>query len=267
MTIYIDLFIIINFIADYTILSIANQKKGHNKIRKIIISFLACIYACFYIIFPHTIFYSSFFKLVFFAAMITAILLPCGKKEYFCGLLKGILSITLICGTVYSILYLTGNANISAFYKLPTSILLSCIAVSYIIHKAFIKISDKKLSLEGYTLSVTYNKKHIVLSCEPDTGNLLFDPVSDYPVIVADKTILNKLFGKDVRPINLCEVVKPEDFKTVPYHTISGSGIMFGFTPDKVMLNSKKLSKTILAFAPEKLSTDALINPLLIQEG
>lgn len=266
MTIYIDLFFLINFAVDYVILSISAQRRYFRKRRKIIISAAAGVYSCLYTVFPNSIFYGAFFKILFFVAMISALLIPCKLKEFVNGLICGILSAALICGTTYSLLLLTGF-NGAAFFRMPTAILISGTVIALLIYRLFAEMSKKKLSVNGYTLVITYNKKSAHLCCEADTGNSLSEPVSDCPVIVADKKILNKLFGKNVIPGNLCEFVRAEDFKVIPYHTISSSGIMYGFVPDKVTLNSKKISKTIIAFAPEKLNTDALINPLLIQEG
>ena len=267
MTIYIDLLFLINFSADYIILSIVNCRKGHNRFRKILISFIAGIYACFYPFYSETIFYNNLFKIVFYIGMITAIMIPCSKKEYLRGIIKGLFFSSLMCGIIYSILYALGITGIKDLYKLPTLIIFAGFVISYIVYKVFLKLYEKDISMDGYTLAITYNKKRVVLSCKPDTGNALSDPISNYPVIVADKTILKKIFGRDVSPVELCELVKPEKFKTISYKTISGTGIMFGFIPDKVTLNSKKISKIILAFAPEKLSSDALINPLTIKEG
>ena len=97
-----------------------------------------------------------------------------------------------------------------------------------------------------------------------DTGNALKDPVSDMPVLVIDEKVLKSLFSPSVTRNNLCEFVQPEDFRIIPYKTISNSGITYGFIPHGLLIEDKIIKDTIIAVSPSPINTDALINPQLI---
>ena len=97
-----------------------------------------------------------------------------------------------------------------------------------------------------------------------DTGNALKDPISDMPALVIDEKVLKALFSPSVTRNNLCEFVEPEDFRIIPYKTISNSGITYGFIPHKLLIEDKVIKDTIIAVSPAPINTDALINPQLI---
>ena len=97
-----------------------------------------------------------------------------------------------------------------------------------------------------------------------DTGNTLRDPISDMPVLVINEGVLKGLFSPSVTQNNLCEFVNPEDFRIIPYKTISDSGITYGFIPDKLLYENKEIKNTIVAVAPSPISSDALISPQII---
>ena len=79
-----------------------------------------------------------------------------------------------------------------------------------------------------------------------DTGNELYDPITNLPVIICSPTALSPLFPdldlttQDVQQLYLSLSVLPNcpnTFKLIPYQTIAGSGLLVGFRPDLVTVD------------------------------
>lgn len=102
----------------------------------------------------------------------------------------------------------------------------------------------------------------ITCSCNArvDTGNSLREPFSNYPVVVIEKAIIRRLIPPDE---NL-------NFRLIPFESVSGSGVLKAFRPDKLTIHyANKIIYTkdvYIAVSETRLgSTEALLNPDLLQ--
>ena len=95
-----------------------------------------------------------------------------------------------------------------------------------------------------------------------DTGNSLTEPFSGDPVAVVSKAAAER-------------VIPPEgsaNFRLVPFHTVSGGGLLRAFRPDRLVIHvgDKKIvtGRVYIAITENRLEgCDALLNPDLLQQA
>jgi len=108
-----------------------------------------------------------------------------------------------------------------------------------------------------------------------DTGNLVRDPLSGAPVIVADLNALKCLF--DSETFAMFECAKPENYpylietlefahrvRLIPYCTVgTNTALMLAFRPDSVTVNKKSMKNALVGFCTSRVSRcgefDALV--------
>ncbi len=254
MEIYLDVFFFINFVIDFLLLVLCDFS-FKRIFRKVLASSLGSLYACLFIFDIPKILFMPISKILVLGIMCCIAFYPCTSKVFFekCSLFL-VISM-LFCGVVYAAPLLLNSSDIS-----PTLLVLFAF---FITRLAYIKIKEKLYS-KKCNLKIQYNKKTITIHAIIDTGNTLKDPISNMPVLVIDERVLKALFSPSVTQNNLCEFVNPEDFRIIPYKTISNSGIIYGFIPDKLFYENKEIKNTVVAVAPSPISSDALISPQLI---
>lgn len=109
---------------------------------------------------------------------------------------------------------------------------------------------------------ITVFRDGVTCDCnaQVDTGNSLREPFSNDPVVVIEKDTILRL-------------VPPEgnlNFRLVPYDTVSGSGVLKAFRPDRMTIyygkNIIQVSKVYIAVSETRLNgSEALLNPDLLQ--
>lgn len=102
-----------------------------------------------------------------------------------------------------------------------------------------------------YKVKIRLDGKEVVLDALLDTGNMLWDPISKHPVMVAEFSGLKELLPQGVQGIftgplgegfhEVAQVVDRsgwiERFRVIPYAAVGNSGgILMGFKPDEVLV-------------------------------
>ena len=75
-----------------------------------------------------------------------------------------------------------------------------------------------------------------------DTGNSLREPLTGYPVAVLSKARGNEIskeVGEELTG-RLC---------LIPYKTVGGKGLLYGFRPDAISVGNMKISKVIIGIS------------------
>ena len=110
-------------------------------------------------------------------------------------------------------------------------------------------------------VSATRAGASVSFSARVDTGNSLTEPFSGAPVIVADAEAVAALIPP-----------QEEGCRLVPYHTVSGSGLLHAFRPESLMIEcAGKVTKppqVYIAVSEQPVSQDgfrALLNPSLLE--
>ena len=254
MEIYIDVYFIINFIYDFLLLVLCDFRFS-KPLKKALGATIGSLYACLFVFNLPEIFFSSPIKMLILGLMCFISFYPCTIKLFFEKCVLFLVISIFFCGVVYASPLLLDTSDI------PCGLLT--VFAFFITRLTFFTIKNK-LYQRKHKLIIKYNDKSVTIFATIDTGNTLKDPVSNNGVLIVNEEILKELFSPSLTQKNLCEFVNPEDFRIIPYKTISNSGITYGFIPDKLYYENREIKNAIIAVSPSPISSDALINPQLI---
>jgi len=111
----------------------------------------------------------------------------------------------------------------------------------------------KKTAQTRASISVSYQGKTVRLSALTDSGNLLREPLSGTPCIVADLGAMSALLPREVilaaknDPTSI-EKISPKHAKSlrmIPANTAAGRGILLGLRAEKITVDCGKGEKTV----------------------
>lgn len=139
-----------------------------------------------------------------------------------------------------------------------------CGIASYITGKIFTRSKDVK---DAY-MTAEFNGKRIDLHVLVDSGNLLHEPLSGYPVILIKKDKFNKLTGCGEDDLLENETIIPS-LRCIPAHTAGGDIMLYGVVADKVLVGTKKDKapfKAVIALCKDDIAEFDGIVPLCLYE-
>lgn len=110
---------------------------------------------------------------------------------------------------------------------------------------------------ELVSVEIHHKARSVVMTALLDTGNTLKDPVSGWPVLVADTRAAYRLLDlqeADLRnPIETISRGTHSGLRLIPYCAIGQpGGMLLGLKADKVWINGKQADQ-IVAFAPQRI--------------
>ena len=148
----------------------------------------------------------------------------------------------------------------------PLKIALVGGIISFIIIQISFKLVKSKLSKKDmiYDIEVTLDNKSAKIKALLDTGNLLKDPITGYPVIVVEKASLRKIIPSNI--LNNSEKIIGGDiselicdsefsktisrFRVIPFSSLGKqNGLLLGIKPDSVNIKldeKEKLNNVIV---------------------
>lgn len=264
MEIYIDVFFLINFSADFLLLALSDSNTKYDAksiIKKMLAALTASVYACGIFLDLPQLFYSLPSKLVVFFLICATAFCPCRSSRFFGECFAFFVWSVFFCGTFYAVSSFAGRRDF--LFLINDAVWFVCIISAFFVAKHLFS-KAKKSFFEKNTLKIKYNEKYVFTEALPDSGNFLKDPNSSMPVIIVDEEVLKELFSPSLTKNNLCEFVNPKDFRTIPFRTISKSGILYGFVPQEIFYGGKKIRRAIVAAAPSPLSCGALVGPQIM---
>lgn len=149
--------------------------------------------------------------------------------------------------------------NASIYFNINAKILILSSLLAYLLSSLIIKIHNRVTAKNQiYAVEVNHDGNKVTFNALADTGNKLREPFSNSPVIVVDSNIVALLF--DGSPV-----------RVVPYHTVSGDGILNAYKADCVYISTVKekvkLENQYIALSKEKFSNGefgGVINPELL---
>lgn len=105
--------------------------------------------------------------------------------------------------------------------------------VCYLILTALTRFSRSRSPAESiYELTVTYKGKTATGKALYDTGNTLRDSFSGRPVIIAERSFAEQLFGDGE------DVTQQKSFRLIPYSTIRNGGALPAFLAERITLKT-----------------------------
>ena len=252
--IYIDEFLFVNFVMNYMILFLTKSvlKYKISVWRLVFGSIAGSLYAAlmflpfaeYALILPAKILFSLILVIcVFSLGSISNILRTTAVFYLVCFVLGG-------CG------YAISNAVSQSDF--PLKLLFITITIAYILISCVGELYKKISVRSNYfaTIDVWQSDGHAVITGLIDTGNNLYEPLTNIPVIVVESDCLKSLPLASVK------------MRYIPYNSLGNSdGMLVGFKPDIIKINDTSID-AIVAISQNKLSADrsyyALINPVLL---
>lgn len=259
--IYGDVLMVINFSMDFLSLYIT-AKLLHIKINQLkltLSAILGAVYALLVLYFN----LSSYLNFLF--SVITAFLLSFTAfgKQTTKNIIKNTCifflvnfalggGITAICNTLNiwkNSRNIMINGTVDVLYgDLPFGLLIILALLCGIFSFLSGKIIRKKATAKECEIKVTLNKQSVTLKGLIDSGNLLKEPISGKPVIIATFNSLRKII-----PPELFDLFKNKSsdvpyncqslsrIRIIPTSTVNDRGILLGISPDDVVLDKKNV--------------------------
>lgn len=278
ITVYADVLFLINFIINLILLKISSlfMKNSSSVLRMCTASAVGAIYAlCMF--FPDISFLYIFpFKLLISIIMIRLIcpgakiirIIKFTAVFYMVSFtFAGVLLALIYVGSISSALNPLVHNGIF-YFDISIGSLLVASGVSYALIAVSTAVFKRNKNLGIRNLTIVLSDRICEMAALSDTGNLLTDPISSFPVIIAEQSHLKALFPQgvpSVETIENCDV----KMRLIPYSSLGcESGMLTGFVPDEVQIDGKKTKKVIVAMSTEALSKsdeyNALFNPNIL---
>lgn len=279
MYIYIDVFIVINFVLNGVILYLTAYLNNIscNFYRLITANVFSVLYLIFGLVLNNQFF---FHPLVKFTISLCLIFILFGKQK--------MRNFIMLVGTFYFISFLLGGAIFGYLFMLDYSpvgllesknqfylsltqlvcgVIIGIIIILFIFRSITAAMKEKS---NFQKITVIYKNKSISVMTLIDTGNRLYTMQGHYPVILLEKNALLPLFSQAVIDFlnnnsssewiskleqNLDDVWCKRLF-FIPYKSLGGNHILLAFHPDAIMIgnNLTSISKVAIGIHEEAFS-------------
>lgn len=301
VTIYLDFIWALNFLFDFILLILTSLfVKRESQLRRLIFgAFIASLIVPLTIIFPNYPF-STFFGKIIYSLFIVLCAFPFKSLSSFLHTLFSFYFISFIVGGgLIGVHYLINNpisminnslVTFNKGYGDPISWLFVLICFPFIAlftKRRFEKHTIEKVKYDQlYPVFITINDVKREAIGYMDSGNQLVDPLTNYPVIIADKSLLMHWFNHNewlkIEELSntLDHVHIPKRWKgkinLVPYRTIQGENkILIAIKPEVVSITSERTKistkKVFIGIHFSNLSKDksynCLLQPRLFQQN
>lgn len=300
LEVYIDIVFIINLLMDYIILFIVKvmTKKNTKKIRLLIGALVGALMMCIIVILP----YSNYLFNVIVGYLLTSLLIvyisfkPSRLSELIKLTVIMYLSAIMLGGIMFALYYYSFigveiskviNGTYNMDLKVGLFILFGIIAL--IIFKVIGKIitSTAVINKNLFGIEININNHKINVNGLLDTGNNLYDPITNNPVIIAESDLLKKFMEEDnfnklnnisnnlynvTDFIELGQLSKLK-LRLIPFSSLGNdNGMLLGIVADNICINigdeKKDFNDVVIAVYNKKLSNDnsyqVLIHPELV---
>ena len=283
MIVYADVVFIENLIINSVILyvTLLIRKVKISIVRILISSALGSLYAVISIKINN-----NFIMKIILSVLMIAIIYPTKNKKRFLEtiILFYLISITA-GGSAIAISYLIQDYKISELNNLPIisfPILISGLGtvVGIILIMATINHLKNRISKKDifFDVEIYIEDKKEKLKALLDTGNMLKDPLSNKPVMIATKRSLKSIIPEEILDnINLIlggdKIGKliTKRIKLIPFNSLGNEhGILIGIKSDKIVINNNEIKDVIIGIYEKEFSKtrryDALIGIDLLYE-
>ncbi|MCT4596331.1 MAG: sigma-E processing peptidase SpoIIGA [Vallitalea sp.] len=300
LEVYIDIVFIINLLMDYIILFIVKvmTKKNTKKIRLLIGALVGALMMCIIVILP----YSNYLFNVIVGYLLTSLLIvyisfkPSRLSELIKLTVIMYLSAIMLGGIMFALYYYSFigveiskviNGTYNMDLKVGLFILFGIIAL--IIFKVIGKIitSTAVINKNLFGIEININNHKINVNGLLDTGNNLYDPITNNPVIIAESDLLKKFMEEDNfnklnnisnNLYNVTDFVELGQLsklklRLIPFSSLGNdNGMLLGIVADNICINigdeKKDFNDVVIAVYNKKLSNDnsyqVLIHPELV---
>lgn len=298
--VYLDIVFAINFILDFFILILEKKiiRKNVSLNRIFFGAFVGAVMMCIIILIPK-LNYIIYLALSYFFSSALMIIVTFQPKKVI-ELVKLTLLLYMIAiflgGIIFTLYYysrvgmgLNQLMENSGVKGLDLQMLILFVSVAMILFFIFMNIFLKVTSVSKniYHVELFYNEQEIKITALLDTGNGLYDPITNAPVIIGEIDIFKEYLKTDqyeeLKNIanNIYDISQIEDIQKslgikvrwIPFTSLGNeNGMMIGIVLDKIVVhigkNVRESANVVLAVYNKKLSKDnsycLLLHPKLI---
>ncbi len=234
--IYADILVVLNIMVNYLLLRAVSALFGtqRNPVRLLVSSLIGGVFSLIIFIENIPLLLNLILKTLFMSVMVIVAF----KTRKISDFLKNSAAFFL-CNFAFAGIMLAVNVFISpnaVYYKNGAVYfdvdILTLIALSvgcYVVLSLISRFTrDRMVRNLLYDISVTYGEKTVSGKALLDTGNALKDAFSGNPVIVAEKSFVEKLIGDNA------DVTVMKNFRLIPYSTINSGGALPAFLADEI---------------------------------
>jgi len=265
---YLDILFLENLLINYVILSLTQRfsRKYSTPFKLLLGAFIGAGYVLIFFLTPYSFFREFLAKFLLSLLIIYMAFSPETLKEFFRILSVFYLVSFAMGGTIFALLYAVKGRETALPIGIGFAALLLFLNWDYVVKKAkqdkmkyeiYIEIFEKKVKTYGFV----------------DTGNKLFDPLSNLPVVVVAYSSLKSLLPYDLEEFvaegkidfgKVLEIIKDEKWHSrigiIPFSGVGTKGLLLGIKPDRLIINGKEIKDVILGISTDKMEF-ALLNP------
>jgi len=242
-TIYIDVLAAVNFLVDYFLLYTAGQLSAAPLSRtRLCLAAIAGAAGSFTILLPPLPFAVN-------AAIITALcggmtLIAFGFSDLRRFLRRGfyVLLVTVCYAGVMLAVWLTAAPgglivnNGAVYIDIPPELLVLVTVICYGVISFFSsRLRRRNLVRSRCSITIDNRGEQVTLDAIIDTGNLLSEPFSGLPVIVAERDALLRVLPEGFDSFGSTgKEAAPSGIRVIPYSGVGGGGMMTAFRPSRI---------------------------------
>ena len=238
MVIYIDLMVLFNFFIDLILLmGTSFLLKRNASIKRIIVSSLIGSLSCLLLFYINNNCLLLIYKLVVSIIMVL-IAFKYESFKYFKDNLIWLYVISIILGgTIYLInnqVSLSNKGFVFAGNGLKINLIVLIIISPLIIYKYLKEIKKYKVTYSNYyDVSIYYDDYVLNGVGFLDTGNNLYDPYFNRPIILVNKSLIKSNINTYL----------------IPYYTVNHNDLLEVFKPNKIVINNKVIKKVSIGLS------------------
>ncbi|AAM24840.1 sporulation protein [Caldanaerobacter subterraneus subsp. yonseiensis KB-1] len=265
---YLDILFLENLLINYVILSLTQRfsRKYSTPFKLLLGAFIGAGYVLIFFLTPYSFFREFLAKFLLSLLIIYMAFSPETLKEFFRILSVFYLVSFAMGGTIFALLYAVKGRETALPVGIGFAALLLFLNWDYVVKKAkqdkmkyeiYIEIFGKKVKTYGFV----------------DTGNKLFDPLSNLPVVVVAYSSVKSLLPYDLEEFvaegkidfgKVLEIIKDEKWHSrigiIPFSGVGTKGLLLGIRPDRLIINGKEIKDVMLGISTDKMEF-ALLNP------
>ncbi len=260
--IYLDILFLVNFICDY-ILLLCTARVGGAVIHRVPIllsSILGGVYGCLCSL-PDLPWLGH--PLLKISCSVLLCLISFSGEHHLLRCTCIFLCISLMAGGFLSAATMTYNGI--QYIPMHFKSLLPAFCIVYCILSLFFRNIPQLHRRAHHTVTVSLNNQSVSFRALRDSGNELYDPITNRPVLICRPDTLYPLFSRSVtwdddpyRQFAYLSSLEPYQsrMRLIPCCTITGSGILLAFHADSVTINGRP-EPHIVAFSQVDFSPES----------
>ncbi len=249
MKIYLDLIFLLNFYLDFLLLMVTNLVLKRNaSIKRLLLGTLTGSLTLFVLFFPVSSFF-LFLAKIFMAFVMNFVTFGFRDLKYLLNNVSYFYMISIILG---GFLYYLNTEFPSQNQIMVCFFILISPVVLFIYFRQVKKF--KSLYQLTYTVLIALKNEKFTLTGFLDTGNKLVDPITNKPILLIEKGIIDE---------------SQERFYYIPFNSLNNHNLVECFKPLYVVINEKKYKNYLIAISDKKFHLDGvqcLLNNSLLEE-